>query len=26
MEGSKLPKFEDWDAEKIKAPDFLSAA
>ncbi len=26
MEGSKLPKFESWEAEKIKAPDFLAAA
>ena len=26
MEGSILPKFEDWEAEKIKAPDFLAAA
>ncbi len=26
MEGSKLPKFEDWESEKIKAPDFLAAA
>ncbi len=26
MEGSKLPKFEDWEAEKIKDPDFLAAA
>jgi DNA-binding XRE family transcriptional regulator len=26
MEGSKLPKFEYWEAEKIKAPDFLAAA
>ncbi len=26
MEGSKLPKFEDWEAEKNKAPDFLAAA
>ncbi len=26
MEGNKLPKFEDWEAEKIKDPDFLAAA
>ena len=26
MEGSILPKFEDWEAEKIKDPDFLAAA
>ena len=26
MEGIKLPKFEDWGAEKIKDPDFLAAA
>jgi DNA-binding XRE family transcriptional regulator len=26
MEGSKLPKFEYWEAEKIKGPDFLAAA
>ena len=26
MEGNKLPKFEDWDAEKNKDPDFLAAA
>ena len=26
MEGSKLPKFEDWEAERIKNPDFLAAA
>lgn len=26
MKGSKLPKFEDWEAEKIKDPDFLAAA
>jgi len=26
MEGSKLLKFEDWEAEKIKDPDFLAAA
>ena len=26
MEGSKLPKFEDWEAEKNKDPDFLAAA
>ena len=26
MEGSKLHKFENWEAEKIKAPDFLAAA
>ena len=26
MEGSKLPKFEDWESEKIKAPDFLAVA
>ena len=26
MEGSKLPKFEDWEVEKIKDPDFLAAA
>ncbi len=26
MEGSKLPKFEDWEAEKIKDPDFLTTA
>jgi len=26
MEGSKLPKFEDWEAEKIKDPNFLAAA
>jgi len=26
MEGSKLSIFEDWEAEKIKAPDFLAAA
>lgn len=26
MEGWKLPKFEDWEAEKIKVPDFLAAA
>jgi len=26
MEGCILPKFEDWEAEKIKAPDFLAAA
>jgi DNA-binding XRE family transcriptional regulator len=25
MEGSKLPKFEDWEAERIKNPDFLAA-
>jgi len=21
-----MPKFEDWEAEKIKEPDFLAAA
>ena len=26
MGGSKLPKFEDWEAKKIKDPDFLAAA
>ena len=26
MKGSKLPKFEDWEAKKIKDPDFLAAA
>jgi DNA-binding XRE family transcriptional regulator len=26
MEGYNLPKFEDWEAEKIKDPDFLAAA
>ena len=26
MEGSILPKLEDWEAEKIKDPDFLAAA
>ncbi len=26
MEGSKLPKFENWEAEMIKDPDFLAAA
>ncbi len=26
MEGCNLPKFEDWEAEKIIDPDFLAAA
>ncbi len=26
MEGSKLIRFEAWEAEKIKVPDFLAAA
>ena len=26
MEGSKLLRFEAWEAEKIKVPDFLAAA
>ena len=26
MEGSKLLKFEVWEDDKIKAPDFLAAA
>jgi DNA-binding XRE family transcriptional regulator len=26
MEGRKLLRFEDWEAEKIKDPDFLAAS
>lgn len=26
MARKKLPKFEDWEAEKMKDPDFLAAA
>jgi len=26
MERSKLPKFEDWEVEKMNTPDFLAAA
>ena len=26
MDGSKLLRFEAWEAEKIKVPDFLAAA
>ena len=26
MEESKLPTFEDWEAEKIKDPDFLATS
>ena len=26
MARKNTPKFEDWEAEKIKAPDFLAAA
>jgi DNA-binding XRE family transcriptional regulator len=26
MARKNMPKFEDWDAEKIKNPDFLAAA
>jgi len=26
MARKNMPKFEDWDAEKIKDPDFLAAA
>ena len=26
MAGKNMPKFKDWEAEKIKDPDFLAAA
>ena len=26
MDRKIMPKFEDWEAEKIKDPDFLAAA
>ncbi len=26
MTRKNMPKFEDWEAEKIKDPDFLAAA